>query len=189
MSKRRQKNKRAKQVKAQKATNKPKGGFTIKADDVEKHVLEKAGENAPAIERVVAAGMKLLFSKESHNKIFDEIRPQDQVPLEDEIGAGAVQVMKILISESKGTMPGEAVIPAGTILIAKTCEFIHKSKMANVKNSDFTGAVEMMNAVLQRDAKAEIDAQKGGGTQLSSPQAAPEKPMPPQAGGMLQAGG
>jgi len=154
--------------------------FTIDAAQIEKAVLEKAGDKAPVIERVVAAGMKLLFSKETHNKFFDAIRPN--VPLEDELGAGAFHVMMILYKESNGTMPPYAFIPAGTILLAKACEFIAKTKMFPITDKTFYDALEMFDVVTKRAAHENEKKQ----TQPAA------TPMPaqsaPQPGGMLQGG-
>ena len=133
----------------EKAQNTEGGGFTLNADEIQKHIMGKMPENdRDAVRRVVLAGMKVLFSKETHNQIFDNIRPEDQVPLEDELGAGAANLMMMLYQESKQTMPQQAIIPAGAILLARACEFIHQTKIAPVTDDIYAEAMQMFTVVM-----------------------------------------
>lgn len=123
------------------------GKFTITADLVSKHIVEKMKpDDVAAMQRVVNAGMKVLFSKETHSQIFDGIRPADQVPIADELGAGATNIMLILFKESKNSIPAQLIIPAGAILLAKACEFINETHLAVVTDDDYADAMQMFSA-------------------------------------------
>ncbi len=176
------------------------GAFTIDPDLIEREIMKKAGANGSAIQRVVSAGMKLLFSPETHSKFFDSIRPN--VPLEDELGAGTFHVMMILFNESKGTMPGEAFIPAGTILLAKASAYIYQTKMFPITDDTFTEALKMFVAVTKRassqpqDKPGQQPATEQSGTpvqpqqvqpQPTQPQPTQPQPTQPQTG-MLEGG-
>jgi len=164
--------------------------LTINSDQIEKAILEKAGDHKDAIERVVIAGMKILFSDATHNQLFDSLRKD--LPLADQLGASAVHIMLIMFQQSKGTMPGEAMIPAGTILLAKAVEYIAKTKMFPVNDAIYMEAVQIFIAGL----KHEIGKQAGNSSPPAptDPAAAPntQAPINPPGpinappGGMLQ---
>lgn len=172
--------------------------FTIDADAVEKGIMESAEKGDPqnpdapkvdptAIQRIVAAGMKLLFSKETHNQLFDGINTRDDVPLEYELGKGGAGLMLIMYKESNQSMPVEAMIPAGAILLAKACEFINETNLAPITDEDYAGAMEMMITELHKELSA---AEAGGNEQTADQQQGGARPAPGQKpGGMLADGG
>jgi len=188
MSKRRQRKKRAAaKTRVQQSSVQPTmeqaaperaDAFTIDPDLIEKHMLEESGEFKSAIQRVVVAGMKVLFSKQTHAEIFDSIRPNDQVPLEDELGAGTTNLMLMLYRESKQTMPGQAIIPSGIILLAKASKFVHDTKLAPITDDVFAEAVHMFVASIQ--AQLDPNFRK---------QAQEPKPAQQAGTGMLASGG
>jgi hypothetical protein len=56
-----------------------------------------------AYERVVVAGMKVMFSKESHKLMLDEI--QKEGPIGQKLGMGIAGLMLLLVKESNNTIP------------------------------------------------------------------------------------
>jgi len=162
-----------------------RNSWTISPDHIEQAILQKAGAHANAIQRVVLAGMKLLFSKETHDKLFNNIRTD--VPLDQSLGSSAVHIMTLLAQNSKN-MPGEAFIPAGTILLARTCEFIHKTNMFKMTDDVFYGALDMFIAVVHREVKK--GEYQRGKTPDQAPQPTSDQPQAPDqpADGMLNGG-
>lgn len=180
-----------------KGESESKGEFTIDPDAIEKGILESAEKGDPnnpdaqtvdpvAIQRIVAAGMKLLFDKETHGQLFKGINTNDDIPLEYELGKGGAGLMLIMYKESGQSMPVEAIIPAGAILLAKACEFIDETNLAPVTDQTYGDALEMMIAELEK----EFAAAEAGGAQPegASGEAMPgaEQPGGQQPGGMLR---
>jgi len=178
-----------KQKSLQQSTSQPTGQWTIDPDLIEQEILKKAGAHSNAIQRVVLAGMKLLFSPETHDKLFNSINRS--VPIEDALGSSAVHIMMLLMNQAKN-MPGEAVIPAGTILLARAIDFIHKTNMFPVTDQTFYDALQMFIAVMKREsekAQQSQPPQPGAAPQPTDTQSPPQAPAGQPQTGMLQQGG
>ena len=78
-----------------------------------------------AFARVVQAGMKVIFSKETHEDIVDMLS-QNEGDIGDMLGNQIASLMAMLYKKSNQTMPGEVIIPAGTYLLAQGAEFLEK---------------------------------------------------------------
>jgi hypothetical protein len=165
------------------------GSLTITADQVGEEIMKQADPNQQqAIKQAVNAGMKMLFGKDTHNQLFDAIRPEDQVPLADELGAGATNLMLLMYAHSKQTMPPDAIVPAGTILLAKACEFINESGMAAVTDEDYSQALELFVVSIQDKLDPEF-RQKNGLQQRQDQQAQQAQPQAEQLAPQAQPGG
>lgn len=128
----------------------------VKEADVEKYIMQKTPPQAQGvIKRVYLAGMQLLFSKQTHAQMLQEFQSQLQQghDIGSVLGTDMVHIMLILYQESKNTMPPGALIPAGTMLLAKVAEFLNDSGTAQVTSADFAQAVHMMTAVLKSKAQ------------------------------------
>lgn len=95
-----------------------------------------------AYERVVIAGMKVMFSKESHRAMLQEI--QRSGPLDQRLGKGIAGLMLMLFKESNNTMPPAVVIPAGVNLLMEAVDFLRKSGLEKPTNADIGGGIEIM---------------------------------------------
>lgn len=78
-----------------------------------------------AFARVVQAGMKVMFSKETHEDI-SELLSQNDADLGEMLGTQIASLMILLFKKSNKTMPNEVVIPAGTYLLAQGADFLEK---------------------------------------------------------------
>lgn len=95
-----------------------------------------------AYERVVIAGMKMMFSKETHRIMLKEL--QKKGPISQRLGQGIAGLMLILFKESNNTMPPQVIIPAGTQLTMEAVDFMRKTGVAKVTNKDIGDALQMM---------------------------------------------
>jgi hypothetical protein len=95
-----------------------------------------------AYDRVVAAGMKVLFSKETHASMLEQLEAPGDMPTK--LGEGIARVIVFLFNESNGTMPQEVIVPAGILLVLKAAEFINKSNLGKVSDEEIGTAVEVM---------------------------------------------
>jgi hypothetical protein len=102
-----------------------------------------------AYERVVIAGMKVMFSKESHKLMLDEL--QKEGPMGRKLGTGIAGLMLLLVKESNGTLPPEVIIPAGINLLTRAADFIRKSKIEKITNGDIGEAMEVfISTILEK---------------------------------------
>lgn len=151
--------------------------------EIENPIIDQLQGQAKAdVERVVTEGTKFLFSEQAMPMVFGSIRPEDEIPLEEEMGAAAVNVMKILVDKSGGSMPPEAILPAGTILLARAGEFINQEGLGEVTYDVFAEAEKIFSEVIVDEAR------KGESQQQPQEQLAPEQAPSPQRGGMLNQG-
>lgn len=122
-------------------------------DDIDVETVKKNINMPPelqeAYERVVIAGMKVMFSKESHKLMLDEI--QKEGPVGQKLGMGIAGLMLMLFKESNQTMPPEVIVPAGINLLMRAADFIRKAKLEKITNADIGEAMEVMiSTILQK---------------------------------------
>ena len=114
-----------------------------------KENIKMPPELQEAYERVVIAGMKVMFSKESHKLMLDEI--QKEGPIGQKLGMGIAGLMLLLVKESNNTIPPEVIIPAGVNLLSRAADFIRKSEIEKITNADIGDAMEVMiSTILQK---------------------------------------
>jgi hypothetical protein len=95
-----------------------------------------------AYDRVVIAGMKVMFSKESHRVMLQEI--QRPGPLDQRLGKGIAGLMLMLFKESNGSIPPNVIIPAGVKLLMEAVDFLRDSGLEKPTNSDIGNGMEIM---------------------------------------------
>lgn len=139
--------------------------LTVTPDSITEEIFKNADENLQHdIGLVVKAGMDLLFNEKTHKTIFDGIRPADQVPLSDELGAGATNLMVQMYETSikqNTPMPEAAIVPAGIILIAAVCEHINAVELDKATDQTFADAVEMFIYAMQDKFDPEFRQKNG----------------------------
>ena len=114
-----------------------------------KENIKMPPELQEAYERVVIAGMKVMFSKESHKLMLDEL--QKEGPVGQKLGMGIAGLMLLLVKESNNTIPPEVIIPAGVNLLSRAADFIRKSEIEKITNADIGDAMEVMiSTILQK---------------------------------------
>lgn len=116
-------------------------GEELTLDNVKKNI-KVPPELQEAYERVVIAGMKVMFSKESHQFMLKEI--QGQGPVAQKLGMGVAGLVLLLFKESNETIPPEVIIPAGVELIMQAVDFVRQTEMGEITNKDIGDAMEIM---------------------------------------------
>ena len=101
-----------------------------------------------AYERVVLAGMKIMFDPKTHQMAMKTL--QGDGPIDERLGKGIAALMGTLIKQSNGTMPPPVVIPAGIELVAAAGDFLKKSG-EQITDDDIAGAMaDFVQIVLQQ---------------------------------------
>jgi len=141
-----------------------------------------------ALDRVIDAGKKLIFGKDTHDQIMAGLENADESSMPQALSDGAVSVASILYKKSGGTMPGEIIIPAGTVLMALVCDYLSKSGRP-MSDQIFEQAAmqfkdKMEKAVSGQDKSTQ---DQGSGTIVpDNEQSAPPAVAQPQQPGLLQ---
>lgn len=92
------------------------------AETLEKQIPKEFHE---AFARVVKAGMKVMFSKETHDDVIDLIS-NNQGNLGEVLGQQIANLMALLFEKSNGSIPGEVIIPAGMYLLTQGADFLEQ---------------------------------------------------------------
>lgn len=100
-----------------------------------------------AVDRIVAAGMTVAFSPQSHGKIFQGLdQSKDKV---HDIAMGTVGLLLLLSKQSQDTMPGLPMIYAGIILMMHGLDYIEQTMGVKIGANELDKATQIMMPVLQ----------------------------------------
>ena len=91
------------------------------------------------LDRIVLAGKKVMFSKQSHQMMLKEL--EGPGTLAQKLGQGVAGLMALLWQESKQSLPPQLLIPAGMVLVAVAADFLRKGGM-DVTDQDVAGGIE-----------------------------------------------
>jgi len=128
------------------------------------------GQLKDPVNRVVTAGMKILYDPAQHARIaqiYDTVAKSGFTP--QKIANGMVNLLGFVVTASKGKAPFEAIYPAGVILLTYVLEDLQKTKGLQVTD-------ELVKTVGSLMRTAFVKAFSGNGAQ---PAARPTHPVAP----------
>lgn len=140
--------------------------------------MQAPTENTDALQRVVLAGMKVMYDQKIFQTFQQALAAQGPVP--QKLAAQAVGLLKILMDKSGGTIPKNVLVPAATMLMFEMGDFMVKAGLGQPTKQDMADAVKL---VIQMVLKLYAGPQQG------APQGQPEQPQPAQPQGMMGAPG
>lgn len=140
-----------------------------------------------AYNRIVAAGMKIMFSPQTGKKIFAGAL-QGDVPKRLSLITAAV--ISMINSESKGSMPKQPAIPAAATLLLNALDMAATAKAIKIDPQTVMTALNTLKTIIQQQlaigSANDIKAQQGVSTQAATPQTQPVQQSQPQ-GGLINA--
>lgn len=95
-----------------------------------------------AYERVVVAGMKVMFSKETNKYVLKALESGGSNA--DKLGTGVAELLLMLFAQSNKTMPPQVMIPAGTELVVQAADFVKQAGLMKVTNQDIGDGIQVM---------------------------------------------
>jgi hypothetical protein len=127
-------------------------------------------ENVPedlrdAYDRIIGAGMKFMFSDQTHGEMVKMLKGQGT--LDDKLSAGVAYLMMNMVQQSNGTMPPELIIPAGIDLILQAAEFAEKTGMDQVTTEIIANAMHKYVLLVAKKAGVSEDQLMNGIDKLS----------------------
>jgi|TARA_R110000868_G_scaffold146174_1_gene366901 hypothetical protein len=94
-----------------------------------------------AYERVVLAGMKIMFSEKTNQLVMKQM--QGEGPVSERLGIGIAGLLATLFKESNKTMPPAVIIPAGVYLLAQAADFLKQSQIENIDDKAIGDAMQI----------------------------------------------
>lgn len=102
-----------------------------------------------AYERIVLAGMKVMFDKNTHEMAMQAL--QGDGPIEQRLAKGISDLMTILWKQSNGSMPPQLIVPAAIELMLEAADFINESGSEQINEQQLGEAMRLtVGATLQR---------------------------------------
>lgn len=81
------------------------------------------GKMGDAYDRVVTAGMKMLYSPDNA-KMMQEIITNEDVPIANKLGEGIANLLVMMDNTGNGTIPKEVLVPAGVALMFEAADYL-----------------------------------------------------------------
>jgi hypothetical protein len=113
-----------------------------------------------AFSRVVKAGMRVMFSEQTHDMMIEQLSQEGD--LADNVGNAIAGLMLLLYQKSNKTMPGEVIIPSGVYLLAEGAEKITPDVMAKAMQVMVDVLMKSFGADPSRVMSAAQKAAQGG---------------------------
>lgn len=106
------------------------------------------------LQKVVLAGLKVMFSPQSHGLMQKQL--QAPGPMPQKLGQGVAGLVCLLFQQSKRTIPPQLLIPAGVILMGHVVDFLKKAQQP-VSGSDVGQGFELMVSEILRAFHLDIN--------------------------------
>lgn len=104
--------------------------------------------------RIVIAGMKVMFSKQSHQMMVEQLDGPGTIS--EKLGKGIAGLVAILMQESKNSLPPDLLIPAGMVLLAEAAQWLNKAG-TQVSDQDIANGIDVMMSALFHAAGIDPD--------------------------------
>ena len=105
-----------------------------------------APDQKTAYDKIVAAGVKLMFSEKMHAMLLEQLRqPGDPATV---AGQGVAKLLAIMMNQAKGTFPMKAGIPAATALLCEALDMLEQLGKIKVTNDTLSDAMQALGSNL-----------------------------------------
>lgn len=128
-----------------------------------------------AVDRIVAAGMKLMYSPAMKDERMQAVQSPDPIP--KKLAENTTGLILTLDKQSKGGLPVEAIFPAAVMLLSEAAEVL-KAAGQDVSEEDYLDAVRMLFVLLGKKMGG-TDEQIMQAAQQALPQGAADEPEDP----------
>ena len=140
--------------------------------------MEMNPKDMEIFQRVVLAGMKLMFSEKTFAMLKSGMTKKD-VPLPQRLAMETAGIVKMLMEKSAGKIPKQLIAPIGAMLLMEMGKFMAEGGVEKPNDKDIAEGTGLLFKLLYK--------MYAGGGQQQAPAAAPVPPQQPAAG-MIQGG-
>lgn len=125
----------------------PETPMTPLLEQVEAGIVAKVSpKQMDAYKRIVAAGMRYAFDPATHETMMGKLQTS-QEPIKD-VAVGTVGLILMMYKESKNTMPMDAAIPAGMVLVLHGLDYANRAIGVNITNAEVDQATEIFTSTI-----------------------------------------
>lgn len=110
--------------------------------ELEKMRESLTGDTGDAYDRVLTAGMKMMYAPQSAEMIQGLIM-DDKVPVANKLGEGVANLLVMMDNQGNGTIPKEVLIPVGVALMFEAADYLYEVQVP-VTEEDLGKALELM---------------------------------------------
>lgn len=111
--------------------------------------VESGVEDRAAYDKIVAAGTKVIYDKETFSELIKGI-DQSEDPI-SEVAEGIVGILGLLYKQSRKTMPLVPMISAGMALLIDAMDFMEQAGVADIDKETLAKATAIyMNSLLPK---------------------------------------
>ena len=111
-------------------------------DDVENMRKLMSEQQRSAFDRVVAAGKKVLYSKESAEMV-QGLMMDDDIPIRNKLGEGVANLLVMMDNQANGSIPKDTLIPAGVALMFEAADYMFECGF-DVSEKDLADSMETL---------------------------------------------
>lgn len=111
-------------------------------DELEQMAAMMDGKMGDAYDRVLTAGMKMLYSPDNA-KMMQDIIMDEEIPLPNKLGEGMANLLVMMDNTGNGTIPKEVLIPVGVALLLEAADYLFEIGI-EVTEEDLGEALELM---------------------------------------------
>lgn len=183
---------------AEAQTSQQPGGTQVSQDKLIATVQTQVRNSVPAqfrvaVQKIYLAGMKLMYSPETHQLMLQQLQGNDFTA--QAVARGIAALITLMYRQSKGSMPIPAIAPAAILLACEALDFLEQTGKEQVTAELLSDVVQQVVAILLQKVGLTPDSLANGVNknaaaagmhvpgQMPTPTAAS---TPPGAGGLVQ---
>lgn len=123
-------------------TAQPQNGMPFdQTQELERMAQTLGPEREDAFKRVVMAGKRILYGKETQKMVNEFL--ETEAPVAEQLGAGIANLVIMIDNQAQGNIPKEVIVPAATVLLFDAADFLKQSGQT-ITVQDIGAAYEIM---------------------------------------------
>lgn len=111
-------------------------------DELEQMRKLMDGKMGQAYDRVLMAGMKMLYSPDNAQMV-QQLIEDPAVPMANKLGEGIANLVVMMDNEGNGTIPKEVIVPVGVALMFEAADYLFEVGI-EVTEDDLSNGLELL---------------------------------------------
>lgn len=111
-------------------------------DELEQMASLMDGKIGDAYDRVLTAGMKMMYSTDN-SQLMQDIITNDEIPVANKLGEGIANLLVMMDNTGNGTIPKEVLVPVGVALMFEAADYLFEVGV-EVTEADLGAALELL---------------------------------------------
>jgi hypothetical protein len=111
-------------------------------DELEQMASLMDGKLGDAYDRVLTAGMKMMYSPDNA-QMMQDIITNEEIPIANKLGEGVANLLLMMDNTGNGTIPKEVLVPVGVALMFEAADYLFELDI-EVTEADLGAALELL---------------------------------------------